>query len=154
MKNAIILLVLSVTMTMNAQWTKNFYVDDFGDATTDSYESFITGGTFSNSATQNSKASYKFIRNDDSIVINVYRYGSSLATSTKATFEDLKVKQPDGTIVVLKSVFFSKGGYLYFNKEGFVEFNNVISTKGAYVIIFDRTSKYSTSSYKIKFTIK
>jgi hypothetical protein len=114
----------------------------------------MTEGLFSNSATQNSNASYRFIKNEKSILINVYEYGSSLATSIDGTFEQVKIKQPDGTVVSIKDVFFSKGGYLFFNEGDFLEISNAISNKGSYTIIFDRTGKYSNSNYKIKFIIK
>ena len=90
MKKVLLVLVAVLAFgTVNAQWKKNFYVDDFGDKTTDSYDSMMSSGTFSNSATQDSKALYVFIKSDTSITIKVYEYERSLATSTSGTFEQL-----------------------------------------------------------------
>jgi len=146
-------LVLLLSLNSFAQWEKRFYVDDFGDATTQGYETFTANGTFSNSATQNSTASYKFIKDATSIIINVYEYGSSLATSIDATFEEVKIKQPSGAVVTVQGAFFSKGGYLLFSKKKFTELKDAISSKGKYILIFDRGGEYSNSNYKIKFTI-
>lgn len=139
--------------TADAQWQENYYVDDFGDKTDQKYESMSASGTFSNSATQNSKALYIFIKDDESVVINVYEYGTSLATSIDATFETVKIKQPNGDIVSIKNVFFTKSGKLYFSKKIYTEFLEAIKGSGDYTMVFDRSSEYSSSSYRIKFTI-
>ena len=154
MKKVLLVLVAVLAFgTVNAQWKKNFYVDDFGDKTTDSYNSMTSSGTFSNSATQDSKALYVFIKSDTSITIKVYEYERSLATSTSGSFEQVKIKTPSG-VVVIDEAFFTKGGSLFFSDEEFISLNKAISESGDYVMIFSRSSKYSTSSYKIKFSIK
>jgi hypothetical protein len=152
-KVLLVLLVMLAFGTVNAQWKKNFYVDDFGDKTTDSYDSMTASGTFSNSATQDSKALYVFIKSDKTITIKVYEYESNLATSTSGTFEQVKIKTPSG-VVVIDEAFFTKQGSLFFSKEQFVSLNEAISESGDYVMIFSRSGKYSTSSYKLKFSIK
>jgi len=139
--------------TAEAQWQENYYVDDFGDKTDQKYESMSASGTFSNSATQNSEALYTFIKDDESVLINVYEYGRSLASSIDATFETIKIKQPNGGIVSLKRVFFTKSGKLYFSKKNYTEFLEAIKGSGDYTMVFDRSGEYSSSSYRIKFTI-
>ena len=75
--------------TADAQWVENYYVDDFGDKTNQKYESFVAKGTFSNSATQNSEAQYTFVKDEKSVLINVYEYGRSLASNTDAITEKI-----------------------------------------------------------------
>ena len=148
------ILIASVLFTFNtllcftadAQWQEKYYVDDFGDKTDQRYEFMSASGTFSNSATQNSK-------DEEVVIINVYEYGSSLATSIDATFESIKIKQPNGGVVSIKNVFFTKSGKLYFSKKTYTEFLEAIKGSGDYTMVFDRSGEYSSSSYRIKFTI-
>ncbi len=153
MRKLVLVLVAVLAFNLsNAQWTTKFYVDDFGEPTSNSYESMILDGVFSNSATQNSKAKYVFIKDKESLVVKVLEYGRSLATSIEATFETVKLKTPKG-IVEIKRVFFSKSGRLYFSKDSFKKVSEAISESGDYIMIFDRSGRYSSSSYKVKFSI-
>ncbi len=140
--------------TADAQWVENYYVDDFGDKTDQKYESFVAKGTFSNSATQNSEAQYTFVKDEKSVLINVYEYGRSLASSTDATFETVKIKQPSGNVVTINKVFFTKSGKLYFSEKEYTQLLESIKDSGSYTMVFDRSSKYSSSSYRIRFTIE
>jgi hypothetical protein len=154
MKKVLLLAVLSLN-TVTAQWEKDFYIDDFGDKTDKDYERMMARGTFSNSATQNSEAHYKFVKNTEemTLTISVYEYGSNLATSIDHSFEQVKIKTPSG-VVTIKEVFFSNIGRLRFSKESFTELNKAISESGEYVMVFSKSSEYSMgSSYKIKFSI-
>jgi hypothetical protein len=154
MKKAILTsLAVFVFSILNAQWETKNYVDEFGDKTDESYKSLIANGTFSNSATTNSEALYSFTDSGDSMMITVYEYGSSKATSIEATFELVKIKTPSSGVVSFKRVFFTKGGSLAFFEKEYTRLIEVIKEKGNYTIIFDRSADYSKSSYKIKFTI-
>ena len=154
MKSILIpLFVLSYLISF-AQWDIGHYVDDFGDKTDQKYESFVAKGTFSNSATQNSEAQYTFVKNEKSVLINVYEYGRNLASNTDATFETVKIKQPSGNVATINKVFFTKSGKLYFSEKEYTQLLESIKDSGAYTMVFDRSSKYSSSSYRIRFTIE
>lgn len=153
-QNLFLLGLFILSISMNAQWETKEYVDEFDEPTGETFQSFVTTGTFSNSATQNADAAYAFIKNEETLTIKVYEYGRSLATSTDATFETVKIKKPDDSVVVIDDVFFTKKGSLYFRKDNFEKVNKAIQDKGDHIMIFDRTSDYSDSSYKIKFTIE
>jgi len=142
-----------ICFSIEAQWVERYYVDEFGDKTDQKYESLMAEGTFSNSATTNSKATYSFVKDTESLIINVYEYGSSLATSIDPTFETVKIKQPSGNVVTIEKVFFTKSGKLYFSKESFTEFLKTIQESGEYRMIFNRSGEYSKSSYNIKFKL-
>ncbi len=153
MRKVVLVLVAVLAFNLsNAQWTTKFYVDDFGEPTKESYQSMVSEGVFSNSATQNSKALYAFIKSDDNLTVKVLEYGRSLATSIEATFETVKLKTPNG-VVEVKKVFFSKSGRLYFSKDSFKKVSEAMSESGDYIMVFDRSGRYSNSSYKVKFSI-
>ena len=153
MKKVVLLLVAVLAFNLSsAQWTTKFYVDDFGEPTEDGYQSMISEGVFSNSATQNSEALYAFVKSESSLTVKVFEYGKSLATSTESTLETVKLKTPKG-VVEIKDVFFSKSGRLYFSKDTFKKVIEAISESGDYIMIFDRSGRYSSSSYKVKFSI-
>jgi len=153
MKKVLVLLVTVLAFNLsNAQWTTKFYVDDFGEPTDKSYQIFVANGTFSNSATQNSEAIYKFVKDDEGIVLSVYEYGSKLATDIENTFEVVKLKTPSG-VVTFNDIFFWKKGSLLFDKDNFDKLSDALSQSGDFVMVFNRSGKYSESSYKIKFSM-
>jgi len=154
MKKLLLIIAIFTISSVNSQWKKGFYVDEFGEKTDESFEYFGAIGTFSNSATQNSKAKYDFIKSEQGIVINVYEYSSSLATSIEPTFETVKIRTPSKKVVVIKKVFFTKTGKLYFDKNRYEKLINTLQEKGDHIMIFDRSGDYSKSSYKINFTIE
>jgi len=112
----------------------------------------IVEGTFSNSATQNSKLSCKLVNDKpkESLVIYVYEYGRNLATDTETTFTTLKIKTPSEEVKEIKKVMFSKTGMLYLSGKRFEEFNAIFQSKGTYTFVFDRVTGYSMSTYRIK----
>ena len=154
MKKSVLVLVLAMVTGLSfGQWKESFYVDEFGDKTTESYQYVVSQGTFSNSATQDSDLICNFILSAGSLSVDVYEYGSSLATDTKATFETIKFKTPTRGVMTVDDVFFSKGGSLFFSKERYTAVMEVIKEKGTYIMVFKRKSDYSESSYKVKFTL-
>jgi hypothetical protein len=155
MKNLLLLSALLLSLTLNAQWETNYFVDDFGDKTEKGYESIMAEGTFSNSATSGSKASYKFIhdKGDKTVTLKVLEYGRSLATSTDSVFTIVKIKTPSGEIVKIKSVMFSKTGVLFFYKKSYDELLKTMAISGDHTMVFERKGSYSSDSYKVKFSI-
>lgn len=79
MRKVILTVVLVLVASVSfSQWQENYFVDEFGDKTTDKYYSIFTEkGSFSNSATQNSKLFAKIVDNraKEMLYINVYEYG-------------------------------------------------------------------------------
>ena len=135
-------------------WSEGEYVDDFGDKTGEKYKYMTTtDGVFSNSAANNRKLSGQFSTAGSSLTIDILEYGTNRANSTDATFEVVKIKQPDGNIVSIKKVFFTKGGSLYFSKDKFKQVSKALSLKGDYTMIFSRSGKYSQSTYRLKFSM-
>ena len=135
-------------------WQLGEYVDEFGDKTGKTYRAMTTtNGTFTNSATTNSKLTGEFYTSDTSLTITILEYGSSRAKSIDSTFEVVKIKQPNGNIVEIKQVYFTKGGELYFSKQRFMDIRKAITLKGDYTMIFNRSGTYSKSRYRLKFSM-
>ena len=148
-----LLFIIIITDTINAQWKLKYSLDEFGEKTSKTHKTLTAEGTFSNSATQNSEAIFYFADKGDAMLINVYEYKSSLATNTENTFEMVKVRKKGGDTSYLEGVLFSEGGALYFDGRLYNQLKNVIKDSGDYIMIFDRTTKYSNSKYKINFSI-
>jgi hypothetical protein len=156
MKKLLLLSGLLLSLMSNAQWDTHYYVDEFGDRTDNSYDSFVAEGTFSNSATRNSKALYKFMHNkkDATVTIRVYEYARHLATDIESSFITIKIKTPSKEVVEIKSVMFSKTGDIYFYKRPYNKLLETLSTPGDYIMVFKRNGRYSSGdSYKAEFTI-
>ena len=136
------------------EWDEREDEDEFGDKTGESYKYMITeDGVFSNSATTNSQLTGLFMVRNNSLDIGIVEYGSSPAKSYKHTFELVKIKQPNGNIVEIKRVYFSKNGALSFEKKQFKEIKKTLSLKGDYTMIFKRSGGFSPSRYRLKFSM-
>jgi hypothetical protein len=156
MKNLLLVLAIITSLTTNAQWKQGYYVDEFGDKTEKSFMHMRALGTFTNSATQNSKCIYDFYDSGKDVQLHVKEYGNSMATDTKFTFETVKIKTPSGEVRVIENVIFTKSGILFFDKDGNDTYNQLKTTlteKGRYVMVFRRSGRYSSSSYKAIFNI-
>ena len=135
-------------------WEESEYVDEFGDPSGSKYKFMIsTNGVFSNSAANNEKLTGRFLADDESLTIDIFEYGKNRANDTQSTFETVKFKQPNGNIVEIKRVFFTKNGSLYFNKKHFKQIQKTLSLKGDYTMIFNRSGTYSKSRYRLKFSM-
>lgn len=153
MKKLLLVLAVITSLTTNAQWKQGYYVDEFGDKTGDTFMSIKAIGTFTNSATQNSKCTYFFIDSDNAMTVDVKEYGSSMATSTNWTPEIVKIKTPSGEVKTVKNVFFSRSGSLVFRDKKYNQLKSILTEKGRYVMVFRRSGRYSSSSYKAIFNI-
>ena len=154
MKKVLLLLAVITSLTTNAQWKQGNYVDEFGDKTGDTFMFMRALGTFSNSATQNSKCIYGFYDSDNDMIVEVKEYGSSMATSINSTTEIIKIKTPSGEVKTVKNVFFSKSGSLVFMNNNYTQLKYILTEKGRYVMVFRRSGRYSSSSYKVIFNIE
>jgi hypothetical protein len=154
LQQLLLLAVCLLTTNLSfAQWEKKEYIDEFGDGTGEFYETFTAIGTFSNSATVNSEASYKFVKDESSLILKIFEYGSRPATSIESTSEIVKIKTPSGNVVEIKGVLFSKSGLLFFSADAFTTVVETMKEVGKHTMIFDKSGKYSKSSYKLKFEI-
>ncbi|MBZ9629067.1 hypothetical protein LB456_08125 [Psychroflexus sp. CAK57W] len=137
-----------------AQWEKKHYVDDFGDKTDKTYESFMVTGTFTNSVSTDRDAVFEFIKKENAFRVKVYEFGYNLATSLEHRTVTVKIKQPNCNVVTINDVSFTKKGSLYFDEENFTEIMSAFSSSGQYTMLFNRTSDQSTSRYRLNFKLE
>ena len=90
-----LLLLLIVTVSMNAQWQSFNIVDEFGDDTGKKAIGFVVDGRFSNSATTNSPARLRVVDHGHTAVVRILEYNSSPA-SFCTDYITLSIKKADG----------------------------------------------------------
>jgi hypothetical protein len=156
MKQLILCASMMLTLTTLAQWETEYYVDDFGEPTGETFEYFDELGVFSNSATTNSECAYfvKHDKNSENFSISIYPYNSKSKESwISSTFQEAKIKNPSGDVVIVKAFCYKKGQVI-FSDEDYPIFRDAISDVGDYTFLMKYEGKYSASTYKFKFTIK
>lgn len=137
-------------------WNVDKYVDDFGDSTKHGYVHAEVYGTFSNSATTDSKLRVKFLIDDNSMRIQLYEYGGNHPIKGEG-FLNFKAKSSDGKLVAFKTYNNDSGNNIYddtFNDtNGYISLDELIDfiDENKMIKFVAETSKYSISEYK--FTI-
>jgi hypothetical protein len=155
MKQLFLSIALAMTGVSYAQWNTEYYVDEFGEKTNETFEYFDVVGVFTNSATTNSDCGFfvKHDGNEGSYTISIYPYNRDSRESwTSNTFQDIKLKKPSGDVETLSGFCYKKGQVL-FSEEDYPIFKDAISQSGDYTFLLKYNGKYSESSYKFKFTI-
>lgn len=129
-------------------WKTNYYVDDFGDKTDNSFKSFTDlEGKFSNSATSGAKLFANILIDENNIRFDLYEYGRgpSAGEEIGSAQYTLKVKTNNETfkffLTGLKSTFILKSK----DRKKFLEMlNNASSTLKCY---FEVYGSYGSSTY-------
>lgn len=144
-------------------WNIQYFVDEFGDETNDGYVATRLTGRFSNSATDGSPLTIRFIIKDSTdIAFKLYEYGSSNPVK-ESGFNRVLVKDAEGVTYELyasnHSDRLSLSGYTYYDKTGNKEIapsHSImlwrIFKKGGSVKFRVIEDKYTTSTYN--FTIE
>ena len=170
MKKILILVFVFIANTVSSQWKIGHYTDEFGDKQEATYKYLNAFGTFSNSATQGEKLMCELrISDGKDFYISAYEYGDKRATFIEDTWENVKLKSPDGKIHNF-NIWFTVKGTLWFSdeppytfgksltltKNNYTRIMEALKQKGKHKIIFNRTSDITpvNSSYSIAFTIK
>lgn len=78
-------------------WRIEYYIDEFGDRTTDGFISTTIDGTFSNSATTNSPLRVKMVIDSSLVLINLYEYADNTPVKGEEYME-FSVKDSKGVI--------------------------------------------------------
>ncbi len=145
----------SIQKAINSQvfWQIKYYVDEFGNPTKKGYLSNpnVINGTFSNSATENSKLSVEFlIDNPKSISIQLYEYGgSNPVKSTGRIAYKIKVKSRNEEPNILYA--HNNSDRLVLNEEDAIKLSDILMHNGKIQFSIIELSDYSTSSYKFEF---
>ncbi|MDB9964933.1 hypothetical protein OAD51_01575 [Flavobacteriaceae bacterium] len=137
MKKALVLLAITFTSLVSAQWEKSQYYDEFGDPTGEEILIQTVVGTFSNSVTTDSPARYVMIDTNKYITISIYEYnGNTKNTSAvfSGGFVNARIKTPSGDKLEVKLIA-AGDGMLYFTKKYYKNFKKVTQEKGDYTFI-------------------
>ena len=95
MNRLLLLLILVLGTTVNAQWKEHERKDEFGDPTGDVIEMIILNGEFSNSATSGDRATGALVRTKDLIGFSLKDYGGATNTYYNHKFT-IHVKKVNG----------------------------------------------------------
>ena len=134
-------------------WSVHYYVDEFGEATKQGYiqnTNFIQG-TFSNTATQNSKLNIKFlISNSSDISIQLYEYaGNNPVKAYSSDKYSVQVQDKDGSRLNLNAVNYSDR--LSFDKTNSRKVHNALIKGGT---VKFRIFETETPTTQYQFTIQ
>lgn len=127
-------------------WEIKYFVDDFQEETKEGYVLNMGYGSFSNSATTNSKCAMKLlVTNDYSVQLFLYEYGNKPVKSSGNSGEFYSMK------ILKGGDKFSGEGFLYSDRLSFPDesLENLLSTireGGKAKIYFKERSKYGTPS--------
>lgn len=98
-------------------WERGFYVDEFGDATTDSYITSTLYGSFSNSATTNSPLRVVFVVDKAYFKFKLFEYGDILVKNFYSHSLYYDVMYKIGNNVNTIEGWLSSDGYMCFSIE-------------------------------------
>lgn len=139
------------TNTQSNIWTFEYYVDEFNEKTN---EGFVTNtvyfdGTFSNSATTNSKLSVQIVIDGKYTKIELYEYGSNLVKTNMSDGEyySVKIKDSNGNIKELGAVAIpGVSGLVLLEESSGYEFSDYI--KEALIDGYDLKINITHKKYK------
>ena len=147
---AIMFVGLVNVQAQEEEWTKKYYVDDFGDKTTEGYAFKVFSGTFSNSATTNSLCLYTWAIKANGPTLLIYEYGSSRVTSYRTVSYKVRLKNEKGDILeVIAHIYENRDRLQFYPKKGekIIEFLK----KSSIVKVYIKESG-SYTSYKGEFS--
>lgn len=102
----------------NGIWNINYYIDDFGETTDESFViGLVTDGKFSNSATEGSDLSVRILVDSDNVRLRLYEYSQNNPIKDEGTLH-LKIKDDNNNI---KEFGFDVSKEGYCNIEEYLE---------------------------------
>ena len=130
-----------------SKWEKRYYTDEFNNPTSNAFiaPTDTLSGTFSNSATTNSKLSAYIRVNSDDCEIMLWEYGSNMVKAYSATDYDITLLLPNGTKKYFTGTMYKNGIAICFD-----DYTGIISllknTDGVIKIYIKEDSKYGVNS--------
>lgn len=154
MKNQITILALLITLVANAQWKKDFFVDEFKEPTKQEYTSNLSEGYFSNSATNKSDlivATQLWKENTKLIfVFKFYEYGDIPANFSSNYFGDIKLRK-NGIDYNFRVSIGDSGTLKLIKKKDIESILNMLKEGGEIMGYYEHITTFSKSTYN--FTI-
>lgn len=130
-----------------SKWEKRYYVDEFNNPTSDAFiaPTDTISGTFSNSATTNSKLNAYVRVNSDDCEIMLWEYGSSLVKAYSTTDYDITILLPNGTKKYFTGTMYKNGTVICF--DNYSEIISILkNTDGILKIYIKEDSDYGVNS--------
>lgn len=130
-----------------SKWEKRYYTDEFNNPTSNAFiaPTDTLSGTFSNSATTNSRLSAYIRVDNDYCQIMLWEYGSSLVKASSTTYYDITVLLPNGTKKYFTGTMYKNGQVICFD-----DYNGIITllknTTGVLKIYLKEDSDYGVNS--------
>ena len=134
-------------------WEINYFVDDFGDPTSNGYittDKYIFG-KFSNSATTNSELKVNFLIDIDNVSIKLYEYGGR--TEVKGSISPIDYKlliKHNGERVNTEFILRNYSNRANMKETQMNEFLDLLKQGGQFQFVLDERGKYSNGTYKFK----
>ena len=130
-----------------SKWEKRYYTDEFNNPTSKAFIAPIDtlSGTFSNSATTNSKLNAYMRIDKDNCQIMLWEYGSNLVKAYSSTDYKITILLPSGSKKYFYGTMYKNGQVIYFN-----DYSEIVSllksTEGVLKIYIQESSKYGVNS--------
>lgn len=143
----------------------DYYVDEFDQPTSEGYvynKSYITG-TFSNSATTDSKLNVTILVDSDDITFFLYEYGRNLVKNSSSRYVDeydITMKTADGKKTTLTGTIYCGGDRLFIDSSYKTTVLNALKSGGTvsfYIVESERTTttylfSVNTSNFAEKYS--
>lgn len=141
----------SSTEKDNSLFEITYFVDSFGDPTNKGFisQKDYSSGTFSNSATTNSKIFWYVILAKDQAAFVIYEYERTRITGSSAypNLYSVSIKTEDGKVETFKCQNFSDR--ISVDKSDLQRFTDTLLKEGIIKISIVEDTKYSASSYNL-----
>lgn len=130
---------------VNEVWKTSFYVDEFNNPTSEAYirNNNLFEGSFSNSATTNSKLYARILIDADDIAIKLWEYGSQEVNAYSTTYYDITILDDKGQKHYTGGTMYKNGERIYFDDWTFV---SLLQENKKLKIYIEEDSKYGYHS--------
>jgi len=135
--------------TSNSIWKAKYFVDDFGDQTDDGYITTNLKGTFSNSATTNSKLGVRFII-DETVAIKLYEYDQNHPISGKISAKLYKIMVKHNGERTPDFIGRNHSDRLVLNENDSKKIIELFKAGGSFIFNIEESLQYSSGSYRFK----
>lgn len=126
-------------------WKTNYYVDEFKNPTSNGYLTATVNGTFSNTATTDSKLSVRFIVDANAFSIKLYEYGSHEVKSSGFKSYAVTVLDTNGTKHYLHGLIQKNGDRIEITGDNKIELLRTFQKNGTISFYIEETNRPTTN---------
>ena len=133
-------------------WKSSFYVDEFNNPTSEAYMRNVNVfvGTFSNSATTNSKLYARILIDSEDVAIKLWEYGSQEVNAYSTTYYDITLLDDNGNKHYTNGTMYKNGERIYFEDWTFVSLLQENQTLKIYIVEASKYGYNSTYLFEVK----